>query len=139
MRMVPHGRSGRSLLACFLAITLFSSPAEALRTMLMLRRTSSAAPGVLCVGARLRLRRSSPPSQVEATRPLVVRKSDLARPAAGFDRGARELGSGSPRAAALLVPWKEGILTTPSYLRAFLPSSPQHPLHPPAEPVLLAS
>jgi hypothetical protein len=139
MRAFSDGRPRRSILAGFLALALFSSPAEALRMMLTVRSTPNAALRGPRVGARLKLQRKTPPQQVESTRPLGIRKLSTLRSAVAFDRGPRDSWGQAADPTGFLVLRIDRALRMPAYLRSFLPSSPQNPVFPPAEPVPLAS
>src|SRR5258707_11301209 len=137
MRANSEGRPRRSFLAGFLVVLLFCSPAEALRMLFTLRFTPVAALSGTCVGAKLRLQRKTPPQPIELTRPLVIRKGDAARIPIPFDRSLWDSGVSAPKSAGFPGPGPESQLKGAAYLRSFLPSSPQNPVYPPAEPVPL--
>src|SRR5256885_1738698 len=90
MRAISGGRPPLSLLAGFLVMVLFCSPAEALRMFLTLRFMPVAALSGSNVGAKLRLQRKTPPIPIEVTRPLVIPKPDIARLPVPFGRGLRD-------------------------------------------------
>jgi len=137
MRAISEGRPRLPLLAGFLAILLFCSPAEALRMLLTIRFTPMATLSGPRVGAKLRLQRKTPPLPIELTRRLMIRKADVARLPAPFDRGLRESWVLAMNGPGFRDPGPEAQLKRPAYLRSFLPSSPQNPVYPPAEPVPL--
>ncbi|HVR84346.1 MAG TPA: hypothetical protein VMU54_08550 [Planctomycetota bacterium] len=138
MRAFSDGRSRRSLLAALLALTLCTSPREALRMMLTLRSTPiSARPGS-CVGSWLRLQRRTPPQPIEAPGSLVIRKA-AARPSASFDPEPREGWNAGFESAGVAARCLDAPFRMPAYLRSFLTSSPHHPVYPPSEPVPLAT
>src|SRR5689334_20649260 len=134
MRAISEGRPRLSVPAGVLAILLFCSPAEALRMLLTLRFTPAVALSGTHVGAKLRLQRKTPPLPIELSRPLVIRKGDVVRTPVPFDRGFRDCANSAPNGASSGASGPEAQLNRPAYLRSFLPSSPQHPLYPPAEP-----
>jgi hypothetical protein len=139
MRAFPSGWSRRPLLAGFLALALFSSPAEAFRMMLTFRMTPSAAVPGSCVRAKPRFQRKTSSQPIESPSSLVIRKAPAVRPPAAFEPDTREWWNAGPERAGFAALRREAALKMPAYLRSFLPSSPQHHLYPPAEPVPLAS
>ncbi|HEV3026623.1 MAG TPA: hypothetical protein VG457_03580 [Planctomycetota bacterium] len=139
MRAFADRRSRRSLLAGLLALVLCSSPADALRMMATGRFAAVAARPGACVGARLGLQRRTPPQAIESPGSLVIRKAVVARSPAALAVEAREWGTAGLERAGFAALRRDAPLKMPAYLRGFLSSSPQRPLYPPAEPVLLAS
>lgn len=130
MRSFFRSPSRRSRLAGVLAVVLFSSPAAALRMLNTLRFTPTVAEDGPVVGAKLRLQRKTPPLPIETHRPLVIRKSDAARPLVPFDRGLRDACGRVDHEPLAALPTAAG-LKTPAYLSMFLPSTPQNPVFPP--------
>ena len=138
MLAISGSRMRRSGLAGFLGLLLFSCPADALRMLHTLRFMPIAALSGPCVGANLKLHRKTPPLPIETPRTLVIRKIDAARLLVPFDRGIRESWGGISDRAGVTALWPRAQLNMPDYLRSFLPSSPQNPVYPPAEPVPLS-
>jgi len=137
MRAISGGLPHQTFLAGVLAILLFCSPAEAFRMLLTLRFTPRIAVEGSCIGAKLRLQRKTPPLPIELTRPRVIRRTDAASFIVPSDRNFRDSWSAMPNGPVFRDPGPEAQLKQPAYLKSFLPSSPQNPVYPPAEPVPL--
>jgi len=106
--------------------------------MYTLRFTSSLVPPGVCIRAKLKLNRRTPPMPIEATRSPVIPKPGMLPLEDAVDRAERAalVQAGG---ASSSVPSPESELNTPAYLQFFRACAPQNPVFPPSEPDALAS
>ncbi len=101
---------------------------------LTLRFTSLLARPGVCLRASLKLNRKSPPESLEVGRSGPLRRALVGAPGLpGHHRPGREEG-GPARGLACARSGSGSMLKAPSYLRIFLPSTPQNPVCPPSDP-----